>query len=123
MRGVKKLDFDSSSHTVSAFSPSGMASISQVYMDHKSNEINVIKMLLEQIELKDTFISIDVMGTQTAIAEQTKEKGGKYLLGVKSNQKHTLQEVESYFCLFVQEAYSEDIGNRISSWSYRNQML
>jgi len=37
------------------------------------------------------------MGTQTAIAEQIKDKGGKYLLGVKSNQKHTLHEVESYF--------------------------
>ncbi|HBJ76725.1 MAG TPA: ISAs1 family transposase [Porphyromonadaceae bacterium] len=77
--------------------------MAQVYIDHKSNEINAIKVLLEQIELKDTLISIDAIGTQTAIAEQIKEKGGKYLLGVKSNQKHTLQEVESYFCLLYKK--------------------
>jgi len=45
MRGAKKYDFESSSHNVSAFSPSGMASMAQVYIDHKSNEINAIKVL------------------------------------------------------------------------------
>jgi len=45
MRGVKKPDLYSSSHTVSAFSPSGMSSMAQVYIDHKSNEINAIMVL------------------------------------------------------------------------------
>lgn len=65
MRGVKKLDFEHSAHIVSAYNPAEMASVAQVYLDSKSNEINGIKLLLEQLNLSDTLVSIDAIGTQS----------------------------------------------------------
>lgn len=103
MRGVKKLDFEHSAHVVSAYNPAEMASVAQVYLDSKSNEINGIKLLLEQLDLSDTLVSIDAIGTQTEIADQIKRKGGDYVLCVKNNQKHSLQEIESLFAPIFQQ--------------------
>lgn len=97
MRGVKKLDFEHSAHVLSAYNPKEMASVAQVYLDCKSGEINGIKLLLEQLDLNNTLVSIDAIGTQTEIAEQIISKGGDYVLCVKNNQKHSLQEIESLF--------------------------
>ena len=46
MRGVKKLDFDADSHCVTAFDLKLKASLAQVYISTKSNEINAIKEIL-----------------------------------------------------------------------------
>lgn len=97
MRGVKKLSFEHHSHVLSAYSTKDMASVAQIYLDNKSNKIQGIKLLLEQLALKDTLVSIDAIGTQTDIAETIIHKGGDYVLCVKNNQKHSLQEIESLF--------------------------
>lgn len=80
MRGVKKLSFEHSSHVVSAYSSKDMANVAQVYLDSKGDEIQVIKLLLKQLALKDTLVSIDAIGTQTDIAETIIHKGGDYVL-------------------------------------------
>jgi len=92
---IKKLDFDSSSHTFSDFSSSEMSSMAQVYIDHKSNEINAIKILLEQIELKDTLISIDAMGTKNAIAEQIKDSG------LATTRNNVIKQAQGKYICFV----------------------
>lgn len=103
MRGVKKLSFEHNSHVVSAYSPKNMACVAQVYLDHKSNEIHGIKLLLEQLDLSDTLVSIDAIGTQTEIAEGIIQKGGDYVLCVKNNQKHSREEIESLFAPIFQK--------------------
>lgn len=109
MRGVKKLSFDSSSHVVSAYSPRDMSALAQVYIDHKSNEIPAIKQVLSILELEDTLISIDAIGTQTSIAEEIVSRGGHYVLCLKGNQSHSLQEVEALFCpLFEKHIHREE---------------
>lgn len=65
-----------------------MASVAQVYLDGKSNEINGIRLLLAQLDLSDTLVSIDAIGTQT---ENIKSKRDDYVLCVKNNQKHSLR--------------------------------
>lgn len=103
MRGVKKRNFDSSSHTISAYSPQDLASVAQVYIGDKENEIVGIKQLLAKLNLQESMVSIDAIGTQTEIARSIVDKGGDYVLPLKNNQKHSLQEVESYFCPLYQQ--------------------
>ncbi len=49
------------------------------------------------LDLNGAVVSIDAIGTQTAIAEQIIDKGGDYVLCVKANQSLSLQEIEAYF--------------------------
>jgi len=47
-----------------------------VATDAKSNEITAIPLLLEQISLTNTIITIDAMGCQKNIVEQIVDGGG-----------------------------------------------
>jgi Transposase len=61
----------------------------------KSNEITAIPELLNLLEIKGSIITIDAMGTQTAIAKKIIEKEADYILAVKDNQKSLREEVEA----------------------------
>jgi predicted transposase YbfD/YdcC len=54
--------------------------------EEKSNEITAIPELLQALSLRGCIVSIDAMGTQTAIVETIRDKGADYLLPVKANQ-------------------------------------
>ena len=71
--------------------------LGQQATDSKSNEITAIPLLLERLELTGALVTIDAMGTQTAIAEIIVNRGGDYLLGLKANRPLTYHEVESFF--------------------------
>jgi predicted transposase YbfD/YdcC len=55
---------------VSAWASEHRLVLGQCAVDSKSNEITAIPVLLEQLALTGCIISIDAMGTQTAIAQQ-----------------------------------------------------
>jgi len=84
MRGVKKLDFDADSHCVTAFDRKLQASLAQVYISTKSNEINAIKEILKALDLRDTVISIAAIGTQTEIAKAVVEKKATTYFKIKT---------------------------------------
>lgn len=71
--------------------------IAQEKVEDKSNEITAIPLVLNDIYIKDTVVSIDAMGTQREIAELIVEKGGHYLLALKANQKSLFEDVECAF--------------------------
>lgn len=96
--GVKKLSFDSACHTISAYSPRALAIVAQVYINGKESEIGGVKLLLEKLNLEESIVSIDAIGTQVELAQDIIDRGGDYVLPAKSNQKHSLQEIESLFC-------------------------
>ena len=52
----------------------------------KSNEITAIPTLLSLIDIQGAIITIDAMGTQTAIAEKIIDGGGDFILALKGNQ-------------------------------------
>ena len=66
-------------------------------VEHKSNEIKAIPVLLEQLDLKPGIITIDAMGTQTAIAKPIKTAGADYILGLKANHPSLAEEAQSWF--------------------------
>ena len=55
---------------VSAWSSSHKLVLAQQAVEKKSNEIKAIPILLEQLDLKGSIITIDAMGTQRAIAKK-----------------------------------------------------
>jgi predicted transposase YbfD/YdcC len=81
-------------HLVSAWATQHHLSLGQVAVDAKSNEITAIPELLELLELHGAVVTIDAMGCQKAIAEKIVKKGGHYVLAVKDNQEHLLEDIQ-----------------------------
>jgi predicted transposase YbfD/YdcC len=71
--------------------------VGQKKVNDKSNEITAIPDVLNSLDIKDSVVTIDAMGTQTKIAEQIRKQEGHYLLSVKSNQNDLLEDVQCAF--------------------------
>jgi predicted transposase YbfD/YdcC len=82
-------------HLVSAWATANCLSLGQVAVEEKSNEITAIPKLLELLELKGAFVTIDAMGCQKAIAAKIVERKGNYILTVKENQAHLLEDIQA----------------------------
>ena len=76
------------SHVVSAWCDEDGFCLGQVAIEEKSNEIKAIPELLNRVNVKGQVITIDAMGTQTAIAEKIKAKRADYVLELKGNQRN-----------------------------------
>jgi predicted transposase YbfD/YdcC len=66
----------------------------------KSNEITAIPELLSTLALTGCTVTIDAMGTQTAIAEAIRERGADYVLAVKDNQPKLAESIEDFWRSF-----------------------
>jgi predicted transposase YbfD/YdcC len=82
-------------HLVSAWATKAKLTLGEVAVEGKSNEIKAIPELLKLLDLKGTLVTIDAIGCQRAIAQQIIDKGGDYLLAVKGNQEHLLQDIQA----------------------------
>lgn len=96
MRGNTK-NGEKPNHIVTAWNREDGYSMGQQRVDEKSNEITAIPKLLDKINIKNLVVTIDAMGTQTAIAEKIKSKRGDYVLAVKENHKTLFEEISLYF--------------------------
>jgi predicted transposase YbfD/YdcC len=81
-------------HLVSAWATAQRLSLGQVAVDAKSNEITAIPALLELLDLNGALVTIDAMGCQKAIAQKIQDRGGDYILTVKENQEHLLEDIQ-----------------------------
>lgn len=70
-------------HLVSAFAAGAGLVLGQRATAEKSNEITAIPGLLSTLALTGCTVTIDAMGTQTAIAGAIQERGADYVLAVK----------------------------------------
>lgn len=84
-------------HSVSAWAAEHHLVLAQQRVDEKSNEITAIPELLELLDVEDTIITIDAMGTQTEIAAQIIRNGGDYILALKGNQGNLYKGVKTFF--------------------------
>jgi len=82
---------------VSAFANRPGLTPGQVRRSEKSNEITAIPELLDALLLKGCVVTIDAIGSQTAIAAKIVEKACDYVLPVKNNQPTLAQAVEGFF--------------------------
>lgn len=81
---------------VSAWATEHNVSLGQVKTDKKSNEKTAIPQLINSIEIKNAFVSIDAMGCDRNIASLIRRNGGDYLLALKKNQKVLYEEVQDW---------------------------
>lgn len=84
-------------HLVSAWAARQRLVLGQEATSAKSNEITAIPLLLERLELAGALVTIDAMGTQTAIADTIVRRGGDYLLALKANRPATHDDVARFF--------------------------
>ena len=82
-------------HLVSAWATQAKLTLGEVAVDGKSNEITAIPKLLELLDLKGALVTIDAIGCQKAIAQKIVAAGGDYLLVVKGNQEHLLEDIQT----------------------------
>lgn len=84
-------------HIVSAWCKEDGFCLGQTAVEEKSNEITAIPVLLEKINIKGQVVTIDAMGTQTAIAAKIRERKADYVLALKGNQSALHKDVMEYF--------------------------
>jgi predicted transposase YbfD/YdcC len=84
-------------HLVSAWSSQHRLVLGQVKVADKSNEITAIPALLELLDIAGSIITIDAMGTQTAIASQIFNAKADYVLALKANHPTLHGQVKGWF--------------------------
>ena len=96
-RSLKKKSGLGMLHLVTAWSSANGLTLGQVTCEEKSNEITAIPKLLELLNVKGATVTIDAMGTQTAIAEQIRHQKGHYVLALKGNQSGLAEDMKALF--------------------------
>lgn len=84
-------------HVVSAWASEQGLVLGQRCVDDKSNEITAVPELLDQLALDNSIVTLDAMGSQTAIAEKILARGGDYLLTLKANHPLAHDAVVEHF--------------------------
>ena len=97
IRGAKEHGKKSPVHMVSAWAHQNNLVLGQVKVTEKSNEITAIPKLLEVLSLKNSIVTIDAMGCQTAIAQKIIEEEADYVLAVKNNQELLFENIVDEF--------------------------
>jgi predicted transposase YbfD/YdcC len=88
-------------YMVSAWATENQLVLGQTKVAEQSNEIAAIPVLLRLLDLSGCIVTIDAIGTQTAISETIIAGGGDYLLAVKENQGHLYEDIHSLFAVDV----------------------
>jgi predicted transposase YbfD/YdcC len=73
-------------HLLSVSGHQSQATLIQVRVDGKTNEIPIAQALLPYLPLRGRVVTADALHTQTAFAQGVLGQGGDYLLCVKGNQ-------------------------------------
>jgi predicted transposase YbfD/YdcC len=83
-------------HIVTAYITENGVSLGQLTVDGKTNEIPVVRDLIEMIETKGKILTLDAMHCQKDTAETIMAGGGEYVVGLKGNQRQLHEEVSLY---------------------------
>jgi len=103
---------------VSAWATANQLALGEVAVAEKSNEITAIPRLLELLDVTGALVTIDAMGCQKDIAQKIRAKQADYVLTVKENQPHLLEDIQT--CL--QEAFDNEQGDeRLDHWQTQEQ--
>jgi predicted transposase YbfD/YdcC len=81
-------------HSVHAWSVEHGICLGQIECGEKTNEIATIPKILDLLDIQGSIITIDAIGTQTAIADKIVKNGGDYIFAVKGNQGSLEEEVQ-----------------------------
>lgn len=71
--------------------------VGQLPMENKESEIKAVPEMLKLLDIQDSTVTVDAIGTQTAIMDQIKAQGGHFVLVVKRNHPETYTELMETF--------------------------
>jgi predicted transposase YbfD/YdcC len=95
-------------HLVSAWATENHLTLGQVAVDDKSNEITAIPQLLRILELHGAIVTLDALGCQKGIAAQVRDQGADYVLAVKDNQPHLLEDIQETLTRHLDQLVAAD---------------
>ena len=81
--------------------------LGQEKINEKTNEIPVIRQMLEYMNIKGKTITADALHCQKETCAKIIEKQGNYVLGLKENQKTLHDNIELYFKNEITNKYLE----------------
>lgn len=84
-------------HLVRAWASELRLVLGTVAVDDKSNEIPAVRQLLNLLDLNGALVTADAAHCQRETAARIQERGGDYLLSLKDNQPHLLQDTAACF--------------------------
>jgi predicted transposase YbfD/YdcC len=108
IRGSRQAGNKAIVHMVSAWANTNHLVLAQRRVAGKSNEITAIPKLLQVLELSGTVVTIDAIGCQRSIAQQIIARKAGYIMAVKENQKHLLEDVQNSFRMLAADAVAEE---------------
>lgn len=82
---------------MSVYDAHNRVTLSQAYVDKKTNEIAVGPGMLRGLNIEGCVVTADAMSCQTAFVEAALEGGANYLLSLKGNQEKSWNEVFNLF--------------------------
>jgi predicted transposase YbfD/YdcC len=97
---------------VSAWAEENRLVLGQVKVNEKSNEITAILQLLSMLEISGCIVTTDALGCQTDIAAEIVKRQADYVLSVKGNQNHLLEDSVGYFDWALEEKFKQTIYTR-----------
>lgn len=98
LRGsAKKIQNGNVPYLLNAIEATTEMVLTQFPIDTKTNEITAIPQLLDWIDIEGNTVTIDAIGTQTAIMEKINSGNAWFVLQVKKNQPNMYEDIISYF--------------------------
>lgn len=95
--GTEKIKGRKTPYVLNAINAGTGLVIGHLPIPEKKNEITAIPELLKLLDIQGSIITIDAIGTQTAIMKQIVENGGHYVLQVKKNQLEAYENILAFF--------------------------
>jgi predicted transposase YbfD/YdcC len=88
--------------------------IQQQAVEHKSNEIPLVQLLLRGRDLRGLVFTLDALHTQRRTAQAIVGQGGQYLMVVKANQPELYQALSEWF---AQPAWFGEQEEQVTTFS------
>jgi predicted transposase YbfD/YdcC len=110
---------------VSAWTGENRMVLGQTKVAEKSNEMTAIPRLLRMLDMSGCVVTLDALGTQTAIAQQIVMANADYILSVKDNQGTLYEDITLLFDGFETENYRDvvyDTAKQVSEGHDRHEI-
>jgi predicted transposase YbfD/YdcC len=117
IRGSGKTNHEQQ-HCLSAYAAEAGLTLGVEFVAQKSNEITAIPKLFDQLDIAGHLVSVDAMGTQTAIAADIRSKDADYLMAVKRNQGSLHDEIVDQFHF----ATTQSVREKSPAWDLHEQV-
>jgi predicted transposase YbfD/YdcC len=106
---------------VSAWASEHCLVLGQAKVEAKSNEKTAIPELLENLDLKESIVTIDAIACEKKNANLIVEKGGNYILALKKNNKSIYEQVQDRMMKIKEQLpnnqHIDYVGGRIETRS------